>query len=73
MKVNSIYTTPPTIPFKGNFSHKINPIKKSAQFFEVTGIVAMTSIPMFVFVYLQNIFKKSFQNKIAKNHRNNNL
>ncbi len=65
MKINPIYT-PPTTPFRGNFSQKSTPNKKSGQFFEATEIVAMTSIPMFIFIYLQNIFKRTFQNKGCK-------
>ena len=64
MRINPIHQTP-NISYKGKITKNIIPKEptKSQQFWEATGVVAMTSIPMFLFIYLQNLFKKTFGNK----------
>lgn len=67
MKVNPRYITPPTTPFRGKVPMKPAALEKSKQFFEAAGIVAMTSLPMFMFVQLQNVFRKTFGAKSDEN------
>lgn len=64
MRINPIHTTPRT-QFRGK-----NPVSiiqkeptKTQQFWEGAGVVAMTSLPMFLFIYLQNLFRQTFGNK----------
>ena len=70
MKVYPKYATPPTIPFQGKGLLKSANIEKSKQFLEATGVVVMTSIPMFMFVYLQNVFQKIFGADSGKKLKN---
>lgn len=64
MRINPIHSTP-QIQFKNKIPTNI--IKKeptkAQQFWEGAGVVAMTSVPMFLFIYLQSLFKKTFGNK----------
>lgn len=67
MRINPIHQTP-NIAFKAKIPTSVIPKEptKSQQFWEATGVVAMTTIPMFIFIYLQNLFRKTFGNSNAK-------
>lgn len=67
MRINPIYSTP-NMHFKSKMPTNViskNPTK-SQQFWEATGVVAMTTVPMFIFIYLQNLFRKTFGNHNVK-------
>jgi len=61
MKVNPIHATQPTYPFTGKVSQKS--FGKTGEFLEAAGVVGVTSLPMFMFIYLPKVFKKIFGDK----------
>ena len=67
MRINPIHSTP-NIHFKSKMPTSVilKDPTKAQQFWEATGVVAMTTVPMFIFIYLQNLFRKTFGNSNAK-------